>query len=225
MTDLLDSRAGGASELAALPLRRPPAWAARRSVVLWCAGALLVVLGALGAVGMSRAGDRRTRVLVVSHDVPAGAVLTDTDVVVASVAGDGILVTLPEGQRSLVVGQYLRVRLLGGQLLSPGFVQSTPLVSPGRVVVAIPVTAVQLPWGVHEQSRVQLVVTPPGALGGAAVPETTVEGVVVRYPEFGRDGSSTGALSVEVEPAAAPSLVMAGRNVAVVLVDPSGSVR
>ena len=223
MTSLLPSARTATSSVAST-VRRGSSRVSRRSVMLSCGGALVVVLGLLISVAHARSSDARRLVLVVSHDLPAGARLSDSDLAVSRVATDGAVAVLPASQRAAMVGQFLRVRLLAGQLMASGFVQPTPLVSAGKVVVALPVTAVQLPWGLHELSKVELIVTPTaGSTGGAAVPFTT-EAVVVRYPQFGKDGASTAALSVEVDPASAPPLVAAGRNVAVVLLDPAAGV-
>src|SRR4051812_47136159 len=115
-----------------LPFRRAPSPVSRRQLVLWSAGLLCVVLGVLGAVGLSRAGDERTRVLVVSHDLPAGAPLTDADLAEVSIVADGSLSVVPARQRGALVGRFLRVRLLSGQLISAGFVQDRPVVTPGK---------------------------------------------------------------------------------------------
>ena len=225
MTDVITS-----TRPASAPSGRPPAGARRRSssrvprrsLVLWCTGVLLVVLGSLGAVALSRAGDRRSPVLVVSHDLPAGVQLTDADLAVVSVSTDSALPLLPATARSSIVGEFLKVRLLSGQFLSAGFVQPGPLVTAGKVVVALPVTALQVPFGMHELSRIEIVVVPAGgATNPAAAGPFTADAVVVRYPQFGKDGSSTAALSVEVDPTAAVPLVSAGRNIALVLVDPT----
>ena len=225
MTDVITS-----TRPASAPSGRPPAGSRRRalsrvprrSLVLWCTGVLLVVLGSLGAVALSRAGDRRSPVLVVSHDLPAGAQLSDADLAVVSVSTDSALPLLPATSRGSIVGEFLKVRLLSGQFLSAGFVQPGPLVTAGKVVVALPVTALQVPFGMHELSRIEIVVVPAsGATNPAAVGPFTADAVVVRYPQFGKDGSSTAALSVEVDPTAAVPLVSAGRNIALVLVDPT----
>ena len=225
MTDVMTS-----TRPTSAPSGRPPAGSRRRassrvprrSLVLWCIGALLVVLGSLGAVALSRAGDRRSPVLVVSRDLPAGAQLSDADLAVVSVSTDSALPLLPATARSSIVGEFLKVRVLTGQFLSAGFVQPGPLVTAGKVVVALPVTALQVPFGLHELSRIEIVVVPAGgATNPAALGPFTADAVVVRYPQFGKDGSSTAALSVEVEPTAAVPLVSAGRNIALVLVDPT----
>ena len=226
MTDVITSTRPASAPSGRPPagsLRRAPSRVPRRSLVLWCTGVLLVVLGSLGAVALSRAGDRRSPVLVVSHDVPAGAQLSDADLAVVSVSTDSALPLLPATSRGSIVGGFLKVRLLSGQFLSAGFVQPGPLVTAGKVVVALPVTALQVPFGMHELSRIEIVVVPAGGATNpaAATGPFTADAVVVRYPQFGKDGSSTAALSVEVDPTAAVPLVSAGRNIALVLVDPT----
>ena len=59
--------------------------------------------------------------------------------------------------------------------------------------------------------------------GSVAAPPAVARGVVTEYPDFGADpGSNTvAALSVEVDPADANAIVAAGRNIGIVLIDPT----
>jgi hypothetical protein len=196
----------------------------RRNATLWAAGLVLVILGALSAVALVRAGDEREAALVAAGDLPAGAQITDADLRVVEVSTDD-LELVPASDRSVLVGSYARVRILAGQPFARGLVQATPVVTAGRVVVAIPVSPVQLPAQLREQSIVDLVVlgAPSANDGSAATPSAVARGIVTEYPDFGSDpGSNTvAALSVEVDPADANAIVAAGRNIGIVLIDPT----
>lgn len=196
----------------------------RRNATLWAVGLLLVILGALSAVALVRAGDERQAVLVAADDLPAGTQITDADLRVVEISTDD-LELVPASDRSVLVGSYARVRILAGQPFARGLLQPTPIVTAGRVVVAIPVSPVQLPAQLREQSIVELVVlgVTTSNDGSVAAPPTVARGVVTQYPDFGADPSSNtvAALSVEVDPADATAIVAAGRNIGIVLIDPT----
>lgn len=202
--------------------RRPSSQVSRRQGMLWAIGLLLVIGGALASLALVRAGDQRTEVLVMAGDVPAGQQITIEDLSVAEVASDD-LALLPATERDLVVGSFTRVRLLAGQPISPSLVQPEPLITDGTVVIAIPVSSIDIPAGTREQSVVDLVVTGAGSGGGAVDADVFIaRGVVVEFPAFADSGGrDTAALSVEVAPEDAPTLVAGLEDIAIVLVDPT----
>jgi len=207
-----------------LPTARRAPSVSRRNASLWAVGLLLVILGALGAVALVRAGDERQAVLVAADDLPAGSPITDADVRVAEVSTDDLELVLAS-ERTALVGSYARVRILAGQPFASGLVQTTPIVTAGRVVVAIPVSPVQLPAQLREQSIIDIVVlgATPTDDGSVAATPVVARGVVTEYPDFGADASSNtvAALSVEVDPSDANAIVAAGRNIGIVLRDPT----
>ena len=122
-------------------------------------GALVVVASVVAALALyARIGDR-AEVLAVARDVLAGEQITDADIEVVSLSSDEAIPTVPATQRSTVVGQYARVRLLAGSLLSSESVQPLPLVDPERVLISVVVPVGLVPVGLREQSRVVLVVS------------------------------------------------------------------
>ena len=163
----------------------------RRNATLWALGVLFVVTGALGAVALVRAGDERQGVLIAATDLPAGAQITDADLRVAEVSSDDLSL-IGANQRGALVGTYTKVRILAGQPFAAGLTQPQPLVTSGKVVVAIPVSPVQLPAQLREQSHVEVVVlSAPGATPAATPTGPTVaRGIVTQYPDFGTDPSS-----------------------------------
>ena len=197
----------------------------RRNATLWAVGLLLVILGALSAVALVRAGDERQAVLVAAGDLPAGSQITDADLRVVEVSTDD-LELVPASDRSVLVGSYARVRILAGQ----------PFAARSRASHA----------GRHSRPRRGGHPRQPGAaarstpravdrrLGACSArpPRTTdplrhrrpsPEASSPEYPDFGADpGSNTvAALSVEVDPADANAIVAAGRNIGIVLIDPT----
>ena len=192
------------------------------------AGAFLVVASVVAAITLySRLGDR-TEVLAVNRTVLAGEQITGADLEIVSISSDDHIAFRPASDRSLVIGQYARVRLAADSLLVDDSLQPQPLVDPDRVLMSVEVPAGQVPVGLREQSRLVLVVTPPG--GPSDVAPVLVEAVVAAVPRdlaevvgAGGDSRATVALSVEVPPADV-ALVGSAEAVSVGVLDPLGHV-
>ena len=119
------------------------------------------------------------------------------------------------------------MRLAADSLLVDDSLQPQPLVDPDRVLMSVEVPAGQVPVGLREQSRLVLVVTPPG--GPSDVAPVLVEAVVAAVPRdlaevvgAGGDSRATVALSVEVPPADV-ALVGSAEAVSVGVLDPSAA--
>jgi hypothetical protein len=170
------------------------------------AGALIVVTSVVAALALyARIGDR-SEVLAVSRDVLAGEQISDADLEVVSMSSDDGIPTVPASQRSAIVGQYARVRLLSGSLLAADSVQPRPIVDPERVLMSVVVPVGLVPVGLREQSRVVLVVTPPTS-GGVRPRPVLVGAVVASVPRnlgeivgAADAGQGVVAISVEVPP-------------------------
>jgi Chaperone for flagella basal body P-ring formation len=200
--------------------RRPASQVSRRQTLLWALGLFLVVGGGLASLALVRAGDQRSSVLVLARDVPAGQQLVVEDLTVADVASDDLALVGVDQQIS-VIGSYTKVRVLAGQPIALNLLQSEPLITSGRVVIAIPVSPLDIPAGVREQSVVDLVITANSAGGGEATAPFVARAVVVQFPPFADAGRSDAALSVEVAPGDAPILVAGVDSISIVLVDPT----
>jgi hypothetical protein len=188
------------------------------------AGATLVVASVVTAIALySRVADR-TEALAVTRTVLAGEQITAADLEVVSLASDDDLAFVPASERDRVVGQYARVRLAADSLLVDESVQPRPLVDPTLVLMSVEVPAGQVPVGLREQSRLVLVVTPPGSrpeTGPVLVPATVA--AVPRDLAAIVGGADTRAmvpLSVEVPPDSV-SLVGAAAAVSVGVLDPA----
>jgi hypothetical protein len=169
-------------------------------------GALIVVASVVAALALyAKIGDR-SDVLAVARDVLAGEQITAADIEVVSISSDDAIPTVPATERNTIVGQYARVRMLAGSLLSAESVQPLPLVDPERVLMSVVVPVGLVPVGLREQSRVVLVVTPP-AIGGDRPPPALIEATVAAVPRnlgeivgSADAGQGTVALAVEVPP-------------------------
>jgi hypothetical protein len=159
--------------------------------------------------------DKRVAVLQVVRDVPAGSQLSAADVRPIELSTDPSLAVVKATDLDAVVGRYAKVRIVTGGLLATSLLQAAPLVTPGAAVVAVTVPAGELPAGLRERSRVQVVVPP----AGERAPVVPVLGRVVGLPTT--PDSVTGQVSVSLELASADAVVIAGADkVRVVLLDP-----
>jgi hypothetical protein len=182
-----------------------------------------VALGALaigGNVLIYSSLDDSESVLQVVRDIPAGEVIAadalrsvdaDVDDTVDVVAADDI---------AMVVGQYARVRLIAGSLLTDNALQAAPLVAPGSSVVAIQVPEGSLPIGLRERVPMELVIPAPGGGGADVGSPTVIPGRVVGLPSETTSVTGQQSLSVEVSAADAPT-VAAADDVRVVLSEPA----
>ena len=178
---------------------------------------LLLSIAAVGAMlTVFATANERTAVLQVVRDVPAGAQLSPDDVRVIEVSADSSLAVVASSRLALVVGQYAKVRMVAGSLLTSPMLQAMPLVGSGSAIVAVAVPSGELPIGLRERSRVQLVFP---QTSGAEVSPRPVEGRVVGLPMAADSITGRESLSIEVAIADAPTLAAAA-EVRVVLLDP-----
>lgn len=219
------SSASPASALTVRPGLRVRPQRPGRAVV----GGLVVVAAVVAALALySRIGDRR-EVLMVTRTVLAGEQLVDSDLRVVSIGSDEDFAAVGASERESVVGQFAKVRLASGALLVGDQLQSTRLVSPGRVLASVTVPLGEVPVGLREQSQVALVVTPGAEIADEAgaspvIVPATVTALPSNLADVVGDVESVSRtmvpLSVEV-PAGFARLVGSAEAVSVVVVDPA----
>ena len=159
--------------------------------------------------------DKRVAVLQVVRDLPAGTQLTADDVRSIDVSADPSLAVVHAVDLPTIVGQYAKVRIVGGGLLSTGLLQARPLVAPGAAVVAVTLPAGEVPAGLRERSQVEVVMPTTGD----TLPLAPVTGRVVGLPAA--PDSVTGQMSLSLEVSSADAVTVANAAaVRVVLVDP-----
>lgn len=152
------------------------------------------------------------------RDVPAGEQITSDMFRTVDVDADST-VNLIDGDRiDSLVGSYAKVRLVAGALVTAESLQTVPLVTPGRSVVAIQVTDGALPAGLRERSAILLVVRSEGSADNTGV--TSVPGRVVGLPIATSSALGLQSLSVEVA-AGDAAAAAAADDVRVVLVEPT----
>jgi len=132
---------------------------------------------------------------------------------VVEVDVDPSVPTVTEDQLPLLIGQYARVRIVSGSLVTGLTFQDQPLVSDDKAIIAIEIDADLVPVGTRERSNVQLV-----TLDADDVPRT-VPGRALVPPMPTESGQGTVSMSIEVDTDQAAPLATA-EIVRVVLLPP-----
>lgn len=170
------ARAGPVGELRGLPRRRRPAMIA---LAVAMAGA-----GVLASTAIYERTDRQVPVVMVTAEVPAGAVISAGDVATASVSVPSGVHVIPGAQLGQVAGQTAAVALTPGTLLAPADLTVAQPPGPGQVLIAVPVKPESLPAsGLQPGDRVLIAATPgdqgqSGSPGQTASLPSPVAGVV-----------------------------------------------
>lgn len=181
------------------------------------AGLLIAVLGVLVNLAVYRGLNDKQAVLQLARDVPAGARITAADFRTVKVGSDGPFRAALATSLNAIVGSYAKVRLVAGTLLAQESLQASPLVAPGAAVVAVVVPAGEVPMGLRERSRVQVVMT---ASDKSVV---TIEGLLVGLPSS-PTGVTANQISVSLEVAAADApRIASAERVRLVLLEPGAS--
>ena len=123
-------------------------------------GALAAVLFAMAASATYTQIGKRESVLVLSHPIEQGHVITGADLRTANVAVDGNVKTVPVERQASIIGQVATTRLLEGSLVTPDAVaKSTPL-GPERSTIGAALKTGQFP-ATMRPGDVVLLVAPP----------------------------------------------------------------
>ncbi|MHB1836559.1 MAG: RcpC/CpaB family pilus assembly protein [Solirubrobacteraceae bacterium] len=103
------------------------------------AGIALVLIALIGYMGVYAAAGKRTTVLVAARTLPAGTVLSASDLRTGQLAGEAstIATLIPGGERSQIVGQRLSSTVPAGAPLPAGALISSPTKS-AAMVLSVP---------------------------------------------------------------------------------------
>jgi hypothetical protein len=180
-----------------------------------------VALGAIaigGNVAVYSALNSSEPVVQVVRDVAAGEAITSDMLRTVDVDVDATVNVIEGADLRSLIGQYARVRLVSGSLVTRQALQTGPLVSVGNAVVAFAVASSELPVGVRERVPVRLVI--PADRGDDNQTPVSIDGRVVGFPTESDIGIGTVSVSVELNDADA-AVVAAADDVRVVLLVPS----
>jgi hypothetical protein len=200
------------------PLRRRR----RRGPILL--GALLVLVGAVAFAVTSLRVDPRSPVLALAAPVPAGHVLTDSDLTVARIVPDPAVSVVAASARSSVLGRTVTVPLAAHTLLSMDEVGPTAWPPAGQAVAAVPVKAGHAPAGLAPGARVTVVTvatgTAPTSQNGGSGSSSSGSGLQLRATVVAvkaPDANGTSVVSLLLVSSDAVKLAGAGGDVALVL--------
>jgi hypothetical protein len=207
------NRAAPALPLDDRPQYRPPSRRRRRIAI----GVALAAAAIAGNVFVYAGLDERQAVVQVVRDVPAGELIQPDMLRPVDVELDRSVAAVPAADLPLVAGQYAKVRLVAGSLVTAASLQTGPLVADDSSVVAVRVPDGSLPVGLRERSPVELVI--PVASGDASTPPVVVAGRTVGLPSTPSTAVGTTSVSVEVASDHAATVAAAG-EVRIVLVEP-----
>lgn len=168
----------------------PPPQRRRRPALLALAVAM-VVLGALGAAYLATSLGQTSPVIAVAREVPWGQPITAADLVEARMTADPALHPIPYGDRDRVLGMIAATTLQPGSLLTRDALSARRLPPPGKQLVGVGVSAVQLPTTqLQPGDHVLLVQVAAGgrAAGAVGAPSDPVQATVVRSGPPRTDG-------------------------------------
>ena len=146
------------------PIARLPR---RRRWGLFALGVVLVVVCAVVAYLLVVTAGVTRPYLAVTHKVPYGATLRDSDLTVVDVNSAAGLAPILAGQRDQVVGKHAAADLFPGTLLTRDQLTDLAIPAPGQQLVGIELKPAQLPARTLKPGdAVILVVVPPSSLAG-----------------------------------------------------------
>jgi hypothetical protein len=163
-------------------------------------GLMLIVLFATVGAALAVRADHSVAVLALTRDVPAGHVVTSSDLRVAHISGSGVS-ALAGSSAGTVVGETVTASLPAGTLLSPGMLSHSSSPPNGEQVVAVALKPGAVPAGVAAGRDVDLVPVVLSTARSTAVPTSVFR---ARVLDVMRDTTSGAVVvSVEVDAAAA----------------------
>jgi hypothetical protein len=180
-----------------------------------------VALGAIaigGNIAVYSALNSSEPAVQVVRDVAAGDAITSDMLRTVDVNVDATVNVIEGADLRSLIGQYARVRLVSGSLVTRQALQAVPLVSVGNAVVAFEVDASELPVGVRERVPVRLVI--PADRSNDDQTPVSIDGRVVGFPAASDSGVGTMSVSVELDDADA-AVAASADHVRVVLLVPS----
>ena len=165
--------------------------------------------------------DTRVPVLAAAHNIAAGQTISDADLTVVRVAAEAGVATLPDTQRSTVVGRTAAMPVAAGTLLQPAQLGDVAWPPAGQAVIAVGVKPGHAPAGLTAGSHVTVLIVPTSNAPGTATsngPPVQADATVVSV-EQATDQSGTLVVSLLLSGSAAtkiastagePSLVQLG---------------
>lgn len=125
----------------------------------WVGAVLFVIMAMLLAGWLWQQHSDRQAVLAVARPVPAGHVITASDLRIVDVAG--VRGAIGSAKTATVVGSSAAVGLVEGEILTPAMVTRQPIPGPGESVVGLQLDATRAPSNLASGDAVNVVAVPP----------------------------------------------------------------
>jgi hypothetical protein len=125
-------------------------------------GTLLVAVCTFGIASWALSVGHRTQVLVVVKAVPAGTMLTASDLAPVGVSADPQVSAVPASAEGQEIGKVANVALVPGSLLESSELGTGPTISPGTAVVGLDLKGGAFPSELSVGSTVEVIQTPSG---------------------------------------------------------------
>lgn len=198
--------ADGAVRLMPLPRQRRP-----RRILLAIA---IMAAGIIVTVALFQRATHQISVVVATRAVPAGAVISASDIAATQVTVTGQVHVIPAAQMQQVIGQVAAAALPPGALVQTADLATSLPPAPGQVLVPVALHPSQLPvTGLAPGDRILVIATPgaqgqggtvgnPGASPALAAPVSAVVEAVRAAP----DSSGLAAVDLLVSSAEAPGV-------------------
>lgn len=152
----------------------------KRSMPVIAVGLLCCFAGALIFGVLYLGNNKLNSVLTIRRAVPAGAVIEDSDLLVARISSDEAIRPISSTERSSVVGKKATVGLAPGSLLTRGQIGGGTQIPAGSAVIGLALKAGQLPANLSVGDSVMLVEAPlPASAGGTSVQAATIQSASV----------------------------------------------
>ena len=158
-----------------------PIGAKRRQPLRIAVGSLLILVCALlFALGLANA-ERRSPVLVVTHTVQTGQVITASDIGRVRVAPGG-LALIPASQEASVIGKVASGRLVAGSPLVAGNLDTATAPDPNTVQLPMTLKVGMYPPDLAAGDPVLVVATPSATQQAAATSASSLSGSAAPVP-------------------------------------------
>jgi hypothetical protein len=166
----------------------------RPSIPVAVLGVVLVLFGAVifGLVSLRVGGG--TEVLSVTRPLPAGSVLSSTDLGTVRISGTGSLSAIAAADEQSVLGRSVAVPVVAGTLLAAGELGSTSPLTAGTDEVALALRAGQYPPDLAPGAHVEVVPVPSSAGGSGTSLTTSTTKATVSAVSVAPAGSSANTI-------------------------------
>jgi hypothetical protein len=180
-------------------------------------GVLLIAVCAFGIGAWALNVGHRTQVLVVARPVPAGSVISASDLTTAGVAADHSVSGIPASDASSVIGKVAADNLVPGTLLVHAEVGRGSVVPSGSSVVGLDLKQGMFPAALQAGDPVAVVSTPTQSSTSSGGGTVIVNDAKVFSSGASPDGTST-LISLVVPTSQASAVAAAAAQGAVSLV-------